>query len=321
MKYHPHGSVLFVTLSVEAGLLLLSNPLCKAIIKSCLARAQQLYPVKICHLLIEATHVHLLLVVDNPADVADFIRHFKTDSAHMLNAILGREKRTIWCSGYDSPVVLTPIRALIAIAYIYSNPAKDNLEESIDDYPGFSTWKMFRKQQHSKFWKRLRRPMFESMASDSHNLRGYTKEANRLLGESRETCEFRIEPNAWMEAFGIMDKDEQARINSRLIERIRLLEARAKDTRQRNRKSAMGKERLLRQPLDQYYLPKRSGKKMWCLSEHKRLRVQFINFLKQLTAKARLIQQKWRLGDFSEAYPLGLYPPSFPKLAEPISAW
>jgi len=70
MKYHPHGSVLFCTFCLEEGLLLLSNPLCIAIIKSCLARAQVLYPVKICHLMTEATHVHLILVVDNPDDVS-----------------------------------------------------------------------------------------------------------------------------------------------------------------------------------------------------------------------------------------------------------
>jgi hypothetical protein len=49
MKYHPHGSVLFCTFSIEEGLLLLSNPLCMAILKNCLAAAQALYPVTICN--------------------------------------------------------------------------------------------------------------------------------------------------------------------------------------------------------------------------------------------------------------------------------
>jgi hypothetical protein len=49
MKYHPNKSVLFVTFTVEEGLLLLCNPLCLAIIQSCLAAAQSLYPVRICH--------------------------------------------------------------------------------------------------------------------------------------------------------------------------------------------------------------------------------------------------------------------------------
>ena len=160
MKYHPHGSVLFCTFSLEEGLLLLSNPLCQAIIKSCLARAQALCPVKICHIVTEATHVHLILVVDNPDDVYGFIRNFKVETAHMFNRLLGRDKRTVWCEGYDSPIVLTPVRALAAIAYMYSNPAKDNLERSIDEYPGFSSWQMFLKGDLVKTWKRLRRFQF-----------------------------------------------------------------------------------------------------------------------------------------------------------------
>ncbi|WKZ56141.1 MAG: hypothetical protein QY326_05220 [Bdellovibrionota bacterium] len=78
-KYHPHGSVLFVTASLEEGLLLVANPLCQAIVRTCLARAQFLHPVRICHFLFEATHVHMLLVVDNPEDVSDFMERFKTE--------------------------------------------------------------------------------------------------------------------------------------------------------------------------------------------------------------------------------------------------
>jgi len=95
--------VLFVTFSLEQGLLLLANPLCLAIIKSCLARAQFKHPVTISAFVIEATHVHLILVVNNPEDIPGFIGYFKRESAHMLNRVLGRRKRTVWCEGYDSP--------------------------------------------------------------------------------------------------------------------------------------------------------------------------------------------------------------------------
>ena len=117
MKYHPHGSVLFCTCSIEEGLLLLANPLCEAIIRSCLARACARYPVRICHMIVEATHVHLVLVVINPDDVSAFFRYFKGESAHMINGLLGRNKRTVWCEDYDSPIVLTPIRALMAFIH------------------------------------------------------------------------------------------------------------------------------------------------------------------------------------------------------------
>ena len=315
MKYHPHGSVLFCTFSLEEGLLLLANPLCMAIIKSCLARAQTLYPVKICHIISEATHVHILLVAINPDDVHAFIRHFKTESAHMLNRLLGRGKRTIWCEGYDSPIVLTPIRALATIAYIYSNPAKDNLESSIDRYPGFSSWQMFQSGQTSRQWKRLRRTQFRSIPRDAHNLRGYTKLAQQVLEQSEESHTFILEPNAWLEAFGYRSFQEQEQINKRLVERIRFLEARAERLRRGHNKRVMGRERLMKQVLDTTYRPQRKGRRMWCLSEKRSVRVSFIRFFRELMHKARAVRQKWKAGDVTVPYPPGLYPPSMPKLA------
>jgi hypothetical protein len=318
MKYHPHGSVLFCTFSVEEGLLLLANPLCEVIIQSCLVAAWTLYPVRICHILIEATHVHMLLVVDNPDDVPDFMKHFKTESAHMINGLLGRDKRTLWCEGYDSPIVLTPLRALAAIAYLYANPAKDNLETTIERYPGFSTWNMFRSGAHTKKWKRVRRYQFQRLAKDSHNLRGYTKAAETIRGASKEVLPFKLEPNAWMEAFGYKDPHVQANINEVLVRRIRRLEERAEAVRQRDRKRVIGREHLIKQRFDVTYRPQRSGRRMWCLSEKRAERVRFIVFFKSLMDEARDIRARWKLGEVGLKYPPGLYPPSMPKLANAL---
>lgn len=318
MKYHPNGSVLFCTLSVEEGLLLLANPLCKAIIKSCLARAMKLHPVKISHFVVEATHLHLLLTVINPDDVDAFMRCFKTESAHMLNRLLGRKKRTVWCEGYDSPIVLTPKRALIAIAYLYANPAKDNLETSIDQYPGFSSWKMFQSGILTKRWKRFRRNHFSPLPKDAQNLRGYSKRAADLLERSTEYESFTLEPNAWLEAFGYSSPEEQQRINERLVRRIRLLERRAAERRQREKKSVLGRDRLRKQVFDLFYRPQRRGRRMWCLSEKRQVRVAFIESFKVLMDTARAVRDRWRMGDKTVPYPPGLFPPSMPKLA---NAW
>jgi REP element-mobilizing transposase RayT len=315
MKYHPHGSALFCTFSVEEGLVLLANPLCQAIIKSCLARACELYPVRICHIIVEATHVHLVMVVINPDHVEAFHRYFKAESAHMINGLLGRNKKTLWCKGYDSPIVLTPTRALAAIAYLYANPAKDNLETSIDRYPGFSSWRMFTSGRLIRQWKRLRRPKFTPITRDANNLRGYTKFATQILQESDEMQTFTLEPNAWMEAFGYRSPEEQLRINERLIARIRLLEKRFEQRRERERRRVIGRERLVAQVFDITYRPKRSGRRMWCLSEKRSVRVKFIRFFKALMYKARAVRERWKLGDVTVPYPPGLYPPSMPKLA------
>ena len=319
MKYHPNKSVLFITFAIEQGLLLLNNPLGHLIVKSCLARALYLHPVKICHLLVEPSHIHLIAVVVNPDDVPSFIKCFKTESAHYINALLGRNKRTVWCEGYDSPVVLTYLRALVAICYLYSNPAKDNLEESIDAYPGFSTWRMFKNERHSVACEWLHRPQFKLLTKDSHNLRGYTKRAEQIAREATEHHEFTIEPNAWMEAFGFTDPVRQQYLNKTILERVRKLEKRAAAARIKDKKKVIGANRLINQRFDVTYLSNRRGKRTWCLSEKRSVRMTFITFFKELMDQARQIRKKWIQGDFSIPYPAGLHPASMPKLANVLS--
>ena len=317
-KYLPHGSVVFVTMSLEQGLLLLANPLCEQILRSALARAQNLHPVRNCHLIVEGTHIHLVIVVIGPDDAAHFIGHFKAEVAHRFNTLMGWAKRTVWCEGYDSPVILTPERALIAIAYLYANPAKDNLEDSIDSYPGFSTWKMYQSGNYSRKWKFVRRPAYRYLNDDMHSPAGYQREASRIEKENRPILEFSIEPDAWLEAFGINDKEKKAEWNARLLQRVRTLEARARRRRTLQRKRVIGAHALRSQRLTLNYMPRRSGKRTWCLSEKRSERIRFIDSLKELIAKSREVLSRWRSGDFSVPYPPGLFPPSMPKLIEPL---
>jgi hypothetical protein len=118
-----------------------------------------------------------------------------------------------------------------------------------------------------------------------------------------------------MEAFGYHSSEEQKRINNRLIERVRLLEQRAARLRVANNKRIIGREKLVNQALDITYRPKRSGRRMWCLSEKRSVRVTFIRFFKELMHRARAVRQRWKTGDLTVPYPPGLYPPSMPKLA------
>ena len=266
-------------------------------------------------MIVEATHIQLVLVVINPDHVEAFFRHYKTDPAYMINGLLGRTKRTLWCDGYDSPTVLTPTRALRAIAYLYSNPAKDNLETSIDRYPGLSSWNMFRSGNLTRQWKWLRRPHLTPIRRDANNLRGYTKRAEEIIEASDEVQTFPLQPNAWMETFGYHSPEQQQRMNEQLIARIRSLEERAERKRVREKKRVFGRDRLISQVFDTTYRPRRKGRRMWCLSEKRSVRIDFIRFLGALMQKARAVREKWKLGEVAVPYPPGLYPPSMPKLA------
>ena len=86
-----------------------------------------------------------------------------------------------------------------------------------------SSWKMFVSGETTRRWRRLYRNQFTYMPRDSHNLRGYTKRAHEMLDEATDEQIFTLEPNAWLEAFGVSDPLERQRFNERLIERVRHL--------------------------------------------------------------------------------------------------
>ena len=315
LKYHPHGKVLYITSSIEQGLLFLCNPACEALLRSCLVAALALYKVKLCHFVIEATHFHMIIVVEDPEDVSKFIGFFKQETAHRINRMVGRKKRTVWCDGFDSPVVLTPLRALLAISYLYANPGKDNLAESIDTYEGCSSWKMFTSGNLSESYEVISRDEFKYIPLGSQNERGYEQEAKRLLASSDRKETLTIEPNAWLEAFGIIDPKVQLRWNSLCLERVRKIEARASKLRKSKGTRPMSAFRHRNQKFDLNRQSIRSGKRSVCVSERKKDRREFMKHFWELVQKAKEVVKRWKLGDFSVPYPPGLYAPNMPRLA------
>lgn len=312
--------VAFITSSVEEGLPLPPNPLMNTIIESVLARAQHLYPVRISHHLFQSNHLHLIAIVDNPDDIERFMRHLKTESAHAINRLLGRKKRKIWCDGYDSPLVLTVQDVIDKIVYLYTNPSKDNLEDSIDKYPGLSSWKAFQRGNHTKSCPHVTRDMLHPLKRTALNLKQFAWIARGLREKATEEHEFRLFPDAWMEAFDIVDPEEKERINKEIIYRVRAVELEIREERQSCKRTVFGARRLMLQPMNATYIPNRKGRRTWCISCNTELRADFILMVKALIERGREVYERWKIGDFSTRYPPGLFPPSMPKLVYPIGS-
>lgn len=311
-----------VTTSVEEGILLPCNPLMQYLLQSALATAQTRYPVRIVAILISGTHIHLLLVVEDPNDVNQFMAHFKTEYAHMVNNLLGREKRTVWCEGYHSAPILDVATALEKLAYVYTNPAKDALEHSIEQYPGFSTWSVRKSGPTERKYKRIRRPALQKLPEHGLTLAEYRILRDELRGDSTETVTLKIEPDAWMDVYKIRRKKERRQFQEALDQEVKRQEEDYARKRVLNNKGVIGAERLRSEGFNLSYIPKRMSYKAWCFcSGDAELRKRFIAMVKQLIERGKEVVERWKLGDYSVRYPIGLYPPSMPKLAEPIRGY
>ena len=312
--------ILFVTCSVEEGLPLPPNPLINAIIQSVLGRAQALYRVRVCHAIFESNHLHMVLVVDNPNDVKDFIGRVKTETAHAVNRLMGRKKRTIWCSGYDSPALLDVDAVIREIVYLYTNPAKDDLEDTIERYPGVNSWKAFRSGRHRKVCPWIHRSDLYALTSTKLSIPEFETKARALKNKAKEKHTFTYYPDAWMEYVGVTDPKERKALNERIVSEVKEVEEGFSTERQKKGKTVMGAGRLMRQPMDTPYEPKRTGKRMWCISSDVGLRIEYIAMVKALIEEASQVYSRWKVGDVAVRYPAGLFAPPVPKLVELVDS-
>ena len=316
-KFIFHNHVHFVTCSVEEGIMLPANPLVKSIIKSAILRAQRLHPVVISHLLVNGTHIHMIIRIDNPQDLPDFMERLKTESAHYLNRLLGRKKRTIWCSGYDSPRLKGIKDVISKIAYTYVNPVQDGLIESVDNYPGLSSWHLFMGRAKRMFGILIGRDDLFKVDQDQ-DYRAF-KKLSKLLARRGKLKELMIDTNDWFKSFGITEQDEIDQINQKIRKKVQEEQEKKQAQYAEQNKSFMGRKRLENQGIDKYHERKEQrGKKMWVICEDKEDRKLYIAFLKDLAWEARKVYEAWCKGDTSRRMPTGVFAPRMPVVANLI---
>ncbi len=106
--------------------------------------------------------------------------------------------------------------------------------------------------------------------------------------------------------------------NRAILGELRRREGVNRTMRQIEGKAVIGAKRLVGTPIGAPYVPTRTGRRMQVHSVDRELRRQTIAWMKRLYEKGRRVLERWRLGDFSWAYPFGLFPPTGIRLAEPI---
>lgn len=301
---------ILVTSRTEEGLPFVPTKLMRLIVLGILARGQFLFNVTISHFLLMGNHIHLLMVVTDPDNIAKFMNHFKAETAHAINKLLGRRRHTVWCDGYDAEPILTLSDAIEKIAYLYTNPQAANLVSKIEEFPGVSSWHMFSSACHSASALWIPRPALTGQVGAAHE-----SLYRQLLVSAKRAYTFTLSPNAWIRLFKVTGSEEIESINKRIMNRVRQREEELRQTRSRDDKPVLGAERLKAQPMDMHFTPKKFSCRMWCICSDVELRKQFIAYIKALIAKAKEVSARWRLGDFSLPYPLGLFPPRFPRLA------
>jgi len=288
--------------SVRNGLPFVATAYMELILKGILASAQTMYPVTICHLVIMANHLHLLLIVQNPNDVPRFMNYFKTESAIALNKLLGTSGQSFWCKGYDSPTILSAEKFLERMLYLYLNPAEAALVPEMALYPGVNTYKALLTGDVKETYKKISREVFSELPKGELSQSFQAELAESYLDGRGVVNELKVEPWAWLKCFSASKNWRVEDVRERFLRTLRSEQERLVC----QTKSFIGAEKLKNRDIRTPYHSSRSGKKMICLSDCPAQVEKMVTKFKELSMLARKSYQLRKAG-YSFATP----PPGF----------
>ena len=332
MPRDPHlyraGHFYEVVFRAKSGLPLPTKKIIRAVIESSRARSQRDEKVTLCHYLWMGNHAHVGFIAKDATQAQKYNMEVQRKITESLKHLLGLSHLSVW-EGRPHPVeVADPDSAVKAIAYWYANPAAANLVDSIEEYPGLSSWQDFQAatnntdfcSSRSVAW--IKSTLLTKLSSRNPTPKEDEKYTAGVLKECKKrelSHQLDVYPNAWMETFGITKPEEVALWNERIREALRELQENARKARREARQKVLGVPGLLREPIFKPHKPKDRERRIFVRGSTPQIRKEYIDFYKGLCAEyRRLYKTRWRLGDLSVKWPPGMLPPPPPLMANSL---
>jgi hypothetical protein len=291
-----------------------------------MARAQRDEKVNIVNFIWMGNHIHLLFVSKDRMQATRFYGEIKKKITESMKALLGIHQLNLWDADPSLVAVLDAKVAITRIAYFFCNPAKADLVDSISEYPGLSSWEAFNQNlsgpvnaKHTIRAPWIRIPTMESLPSTNLTDRQDAFITQKLLASAKKTHEIVIQPNLWLQCFGITDPAHVARANKAILRRIKLGEEQARELREREGKSVVGAERLIQVRIMAPHTPKRNpnDRRIYFVTSSPTLAFQFKEQFRRFCDKCREVYLKLCRGEYKVEWPPG----AIPAAAPPTSNW
>lgn len=308
------------------GLPLVAYKLIELIIGASVARTQRDDKVTLCHDIWNGSHPHMLVVTKDSEQCTRFYGEIQKRITDAVKRLLGLKHLDLWEGTAMVAEVSDVEAAMERIAYLYANPAQDDLEDCIEKFPGVSSWQAFNKvesrieAQTSEEYPWIRLPVIPRIpdrALTPHEDRTITRE---LVKSSKQKHKVIRKPNAWMSCFGVETEEEIKEINAGIIRRLREKESKAREAREMKGKKVYGAYRLRTQKILQPHTPKKKSRKVFVMSSVNKLRMELIADYKEFCTKCRECLRRWRSGEYDVRWPPGAFKPPLPPLVNLLPA-
>jgi REP element-mobilizing transposase RayT len=316
------GNVYEICFRTKMGLPFVPTFYMKMLIESVVARVQRDLKVIICHDIWMTNHLHMIIVALDSMQCKAFYGEVKKQLTDALKRLLDLDELSLWKANGTSVSRYRDIESIEhRIAYLYANPARANMVETIEDYPGVSSWKAFKKvedrvdAEHTKDCPWVRQPAIEKLPSKAVTLAQDREITRRLRKSTKEVHELTRQPNAWMAAFDITEKDEIAKENRVILDKIKEFEREAAEKRKAEKKVVMGRRKLCAKPVDLSYRSKSKDLKIYVYSVFEETRIAMLQAYRRFCELCDECYRQWKLGNHKVIWPPGAYMPAMPPTA------
>jgi len=289
------------------------------IIKHALARAQRDDKLFLCHDIWNGSHCHIIVLTKDADQCKKFYMEVKKKITDCLKRLLGLDELLLW---EQKPVEVALIadrnKAIRRIVYLYSNPAKDNLEKAIELFPGYSSYPEFLQAKDKEIDTeiseeviRLRLPKIPFLRTRTPSPKQELRIIRKIEKDNTEMQSLVRHPNKWMSAYNISENEVSA-INEEIEERLRRRERAAERLRRMTGKKVMGAKKLRAQPILKPHKPKKHGINIFYLGSTNRARIAFIAEFKKFCEVCKECYKEWLKGNLSVKWPPGAFKPPLP---------
>jgi len=289
------------------------------LLKSIIARVQRDSKVIIDHLIWMANHAHIIIQAKDAAECKNFYGEVQKQLTEAMKRLLKLDHLNLWGSNTVSVVEIVGLESVIErIAYLYANPARANLINTIDDYPGMSSWNAFKNvpntinAAHSEECRWVRQPMISPLPALAVTPRQDIHLVESMRAKTKTSHTLTYHPNAWMTEFGITSPEAIATVNARIIARIREYEEEARQARLKKGWRVKGAARLAREAVNLSYKPARDSRRIFVFALDEKTRIAKIEEFKAFRERCRKCYERWCEGDFTVQWPPGCFKPPQP---------
>ncbi len=303
------------------GLPFVATQYMKLIISSILANVQKDHKVILHHVVFMGNHPHMVVTAKDAEQCNKFYGEVQKQLTDSIKRLLGVKHLNLFKKNATSVVLCGDLNGVMErISYLYANPAKAHLTDTVERYPGFNTWDAFKNTPatlnaaHTTRCKYIRLPMIPKLPCRACTPQQDKFFTEKILAKCKKENELTIYPNAWMKAFGLKDEDVE-RTNRSIEVMLREKEAKARLERVSKGWKTKGASSLAAQELSLAYQSKSTARRIFVYADDPDIRIEMIKRYELFCQECKRCYQCWKNGDYTVLWPPGAFRPAMPPTA------